>query len=271
MAVGLTWLGQAPARQGVQLPAARPMKLFILAGQSNMVGYGNATFLPPDLRQPIPNVYLYAAGGWSALGPYPARRPQFGIDAYAFGPELTFGRVMADAYPGHVIGLVKVARGGTSMLAWSKDFDPAQAARENDRSPGPMYQALIGALDQAAAERPVEVAGLIWMQGEADALNAEAAAAYRQRLERFLADVRDHLNQPNLPVVLALTNANHPHTQTVRQAKRALAAADPHVALIDTVGLTRHADQLHYDTAGQIELGRRFGQGYLEQIGDAAQ
>lgn len=271
LAAGLSLLRRPPLRTQVPPPDGRPIKLFILAGQSNMVGHGNATFLPPELREPIDRVYVLRAGRWSMLKPYPAQRPQFGIDQAGFGPELTFGRAMAEAYPQHVIGVVKVARGGTSMLAWSKDFDPVRAEQEHDRSPGPMYQVLIEALDQAMAGRQCDVAGLIWMQGEADGLNADAAAAYRRRFERFLADLREHLDEPNLPAVLGLTNANHPHTSIVRQAKRELAVADSRIKLIDTVGLSKHTDQLHYDTAGQIELGRRFARGYLELIGNTAQ
>ena len=36
------------------------------------------------------------------------------------------------------------------------------------------------------------------------------------------------------------------------------------VVLILTEGLAKYGDGLHYNTAGQIELGRRFAEGYFQ-------
>ena len=54
-------------------PRARPLKIFIMAGQSNAVGHGSNTFLEtnaPELLKPRDDVWYYQAGRVpSPLGP----------------------------------------------------------------------------------------------------------------------------------------------------------------------------------------------------------
>ena len=47
-------------------------------------------------------------------------------------------------------------------------------------------------------------------------------------------------------------------------AQVAAARRDPFVFCIDIDDLTKHSDELHYDTAGQLELGQRFAEVVLE-------
>jgi hypothetical protein len=79
--------------------SADTVKVFILAGQSNMAGVTPTAGLPSNLTQIQPDVMIYADGHinplkvnqWLNLG------PDFGYDLGYFGPELTFGRTMADS------------------------------------------------------------------------------------------------------------------------------------------------------------------------------
>lgn len=81
----------------------RPQKVWILAGQSNMIGYGSDNNdLPPTLRQPQAGVKISSNGRtWVDL------TPGFDPVGNGFGPELTFGRDMAAAFPDVDILLVK--------------------------------------------------------------------------------------------------------------------------------------------------------------------
>jgi hypothetical protein len=48
----------------------------------------------------------------------------------------------------------------------------------------------------------------------------------------------------------------------VRAAQAALPERVPRTAVVYTDGLGKQADSIHYDTAGQLELGKRFARAY---------
>jgi len=47
--------------------AEKPIKAFILAGQSNMVGYGDSKQLPDELRNGNPRALMFENGKWQPL------------------------------------------------------------------------------------------------------------------------------------------------------------------------------------------------------------
>ena len=112
--------------------ADKPIKTFICAGQSNMVGYGDSTKLPADLRKGNDRVLMFENGKWQPLRPHkPAIQGQrrLGLTEFSFGPEIAFGHEMAKAFPDETIGIIKHAAGGTSLLAWKPDWTKEEAAR----------------------------------------------------------------------------------------------------------------------------------------------
>lgn len=82
--------------------------------------------------------------------------------------------------------------------------------------------------------QPVELAGLVWFQGIADARSARMAAEYETHLPNLIRDLRRDLNAPDLPVVVAALGWEGRHAATVRAAQ--LAVDDPanKVRSIDT-------------------------------------
>jgi len=100
--------------------ADKPIKAFILAGQSNMVVWGDSTKLPDDLRKGNDRGLMFEDGKWQPLRPHqPANKGQkrVGLTDFSFGPEIAFGHEMAKAWPDETIGIIKLAIGGTSLLA----------------------------------------------------------------------------------------------------------------------------------------------------------
>lgn len=59
-----------------------------------------------------------------------------------------------------------------------------------------------------------------------------------------------------------------PHIEQVRTAQKQVAATVPRTSLVPIDGLSRKRDQVHFDTQGQLELGRRFAAAYLKLITD---
>ena len=90
------------------------IKVFLLGGQSNMVGTGADTNgLPSVLQSPQADVLFYYGSSLTTL------RPGSG---QSFGPEVTFGRTIADASPSDNFGLIKYAVSGSAI---HEHWDPA--------------------------------------------------------------------------------------------------------------------------------------------------
>ncbi len=126
--------------------ADKPIKAFICAGQSNMVGWGDSTKLPDDLRKGNDRVLMFEDGKWQPLRPHePANQGQerVGLTEFHFGPEIAFGHEMAKAWPDETIGIIKFSIGGTSLLAWKPDWSKEDADRVGQGRHGSLYKKLM--------------------------------------------------------------------------------------------------------------------------------
>ena len=111
------------------------------------------------------------------------------------------------------------------------------------------------------------------MQGESDAAYGEPVARrYAGHLARVLEALREALGAQDLPVALGRISDSRaargrpvwPHGAIVRRAQAAYAEADPCATLVTATDGYRYSDLWHYDTAGYLDLGRRFADAMLE-------
>jgi hypothetical protein len=227
---------------------ATPTKLYIIAGQSNAVGqYAYNGQLPSSLQTSQDNVSVYCDSSWQTL------TPGLGATTSEFGPEVTFGHDIAAAYPNEKIGLIKYAVGATSL--W-EDWKAGETAATS----GPQYLGLLQAIENALSslgtgETP-QIAGIVWMQGESDAIEGHGAQ-YGANLANFIKQLRADLEQPDLEFAIGQIHHNWPGDPLdVMQAQTAVCAADPLTHFVFTDDLSTYSR--HYDAAGQMELGSRF-------------
>ena len=217
-----------------------PVKVFILAGQSNMEGQavadldgkdyndgkGTLKFLLKDEKQaPLFKHLVGANGEWTVRddvwvhyqmerGPLKAGSLGMGFNPYGkhhFGPELQFGHVLGDHLDNQVL-LIKTAWGGKSLF---KDFRPPSSGGEV----GPYYTKMItqvrDALTHLKRDFPgydgggYELAGFVWYHGWNDGVDPKhAIPEYEQNLVNLIHDVRKEFNAPKLPVIVGeLTGA----------------------------------------------------------------
>lgn len=247
----------APAAPST-VATAKPLKVFILAGQSNMEGAG-AVRANPDrnggkgslehlVKDPATAkrwAHLVDDGGaWAVREDvwihYFGRRggltAGYGAREDRIGPELGFGHVVGDALEEQVL-LIKVAWGGKSL---GKDFRPPSAGGEV----GPEYRKLfeeVRAVLDGLEERfegydgeGYELAGFAWHQGWNDRVNQAFNDEYEQNLKCFIRDLREELDAPDLPFVLAETGMSghgekHPRALSLMRAQ-AKVAEDPEFA-----------------------------------------
>ena len=237
-----------PARAG------KPVKVYLLAGQSNMVGSSTPTRdLPAELRIPQEDVEFYHAAGPGPLqeNAWVLLQPGSTVD---FGPEVTFGRTMADLLPEERIALIKYAAGNTNLAV---DWDPDS---------GPQYRRFketVTAGLEALTDRgdTYEIAGMVWMQGESDSAFANMAPKYRANLTRFIARVRRDFDVPDVPIVIGrifLGVGSFRHAAKVRAAQVAVAERDKHASWVNLDGLSQQPAGVEFDGPGTIEMGKRF-------------
>lgn len=180
----------------------KPLKVFILAGQSNMVGWGDSLKLPDSLRKGNDRVLMFENGGWQRLKPFREamkNQEKFGMTEFSFGPEIAFGHEMAKAWPDETIGIVKVAVGGTSILTWKPDWSQEEANRVGQGRVGSLYKRLIEKVEQARKARDIEIVGFVWVQGGGDMKNVSVAKEYLDNLKSLVAAVRTDTGVPDLP------------------------------------------------------------------------
>jgi hypothetical protein len=267
---------------------AGPIKVFILAGQSNMVGPGSAKHIRehhPELVAPRADVRCAWAG--MKTGPL---APRYGFRSDSFGPELLFGHVLGDALEEPVL-LVKSGVGGTTLF---KDWRPPSTVARAGGEVGPLYadmmrffRAVLDNLDDQCPEwsgRGFEIAGFVWFQGENDtcgkADKSDPASGYwnfyEENLRDLIADVRAGVGVADLPILIIQINDSGcweaqrfqvngetvrvPSGPVVRAAQRKVAETTPGCAWIETLDLN---DGYHYDSPSHVVIGRRAGKAML--------
>jgi hypothetical protein len=227
--------------------------LFVFAGQSNMEGSGLSDELPVALARPRADVRVWDLGDrtWKSAAPTPGGR---------FGPDVSALARLADELGRPVAG-IKVAVGGTTLF---RDWDPGR--------PDGLYVRLQTALSDIALTplpggEKAEPAGFFWMQGEADAVNAEGGELYAGELEALVRRLRSDVGRPDLACVFGRIRIDQPGLQVggvaIREGYAKVASDVGRARVVDTDDLTLRADYLHFDSDATVTLGRRFADAWL--------
>lgn len=255
--------------------AAETVKVFILAGQSNMQGHGKIASEPqandgqgslewlvrnPQTRPRFQHL-VDDDGQWIARDDvqiwYLERKgdlsPGFGFRDGYIGPELGFGQVVGDAFEEPVL-LIKLAWGGKSL---AQDFRPPSSGGEI----GPYYQDVLkltrqvlrdaGTLFPQYGDCKLDLVGFGWHQGWNDRVNQGFNDQYEQNLANFIRDIRQDLGVPLLPFVIAETGMSgheeqHPRALSLMKAQAAVAEYDEfrgNVAFVGTRDFYRPKEQ----------------------------
>ncbi len=261
----------------------KTLRVFIFAGQSNMVGSDSKAQdiqnFPPfaGLDRPQDGVlFSYCIGrenkrksdGWVSLGPV----------NNVVGPELSFARRVARNIEAPV-AVIKVAAGGTHLGGdWNPDepigFKMYPLALDWIRS-------ALAALDEKKIRYRIE--GFMWHQGENDMFNKDYMPAYGANLKNFLARWRRDLETPDLRFYIGELCTKtiwgmdlRPRMYAISLGQKEVAKADPlaeyiptsHVGVEIGGGVGLH---YHYGTLGQLEHGVNYADAYLKTIGRGQQ
>lgn len=266
------------------------MKVFILAGQSNMVGWGDSQKLPDELRNGNDRVLMFEDGQWQPLKPFKKaqkNQEKFGMTEFSFGPEIAFGHAMAQAWPNETIGIVKFAIGGTSILTWKPEWSKPDADRVGQGRLGSLYKKLMAKVDQASRTREIEVVGFLWLQGGRDMKHVGVAKEYLEHLKSLVLAVRKDTGVSNLPFLYGSPRRSqdpddisdivpqpvagpYPAVEFVLKAQWDAQDQIPQARIVILRDIAVHPKNVHYNTEGQLRVGKLFAQAFLDsasQIG----
>lgn len=223
---------------------ADPLKVYILAGQSNMEGQAPISTLPCMIDDPEgkalhdkmvdadgkPRVFdeirmaafsQHKKEDTERIGPLTAGYGKHLVDDEIIGVELAFGITMHEHLQKPFL-IIKTSWGGKSLC---RDFRPpsAGATEEFKESPGAYYKLMMqhvkGVLANPGkvcpsynADDGYDLAGFVWFQGFNDKINTrlyngegdEKYALYSELLAHFIRDVRKELEAPKMPFVIGV-------------------------------------------------------------------
>ena len=268
------------------------IRLFFLGGQSNMEGYGYTKDLPTSL-QSFQNVWIFNGnpvgdneenGG---LGKWDVLKPGNGVGfksdgktntlSNRFGIELSFVKKLQALYPNEKIALIKYAKGGSSIDSvaaqnfgcWEPDFEGTTGINQYDHFLTTLKSALRTTdIDGDGNADQLIPSGILWMQGESDAVFEKTAARYYSNLKRLMDLIRASLRVDDLPVVIGKISDSWDnelgkvwtHGEMVQYAQEQFVRKDKHAAIVRSTRYYKYSDRWHYDSAGYIDFGEKMAE-----------
>ena len=272
-------------------------KLYYLGGQSNMEGFGFTDELRAGMFDSSRRAMIFAGqmaydnethGG---VGIWQPLQPGYGLGfstdgvtnnlSNRFGPELFFGHTMAQRSAEANVAIIKYALGGSGLAEgvgysnWHPDFSEGAGINQYDNALKTLRNALAHSdIDGDGLADRLIPSGIVWMQGEADAYDSQAAAdAYRANLERLMNLLRAAMRVDDLPIVIGkVTDSGMSEDGsvmdfigTVQLAQRDFVSNDSCAAYVTvTDDLPYLDDGWHYNTEGFIRLGKAFAEAMIE-------
>lgn len=260
-----------------QLLPGDTLQLIYVGGQSNALNLHADAALLPDSESDSSILFYYHTGlspdhpsfpepffatsdsHWTTLQ-IQNQDPYIGFFNPYFGPEMTLARTLSENGIEN-LGILKVAYAGTHL---------AHDWKKGDHSMADIYDLLLDQFEIAMDSLSAmglnwRFIGMIWMQGESDASDAQWAADYENNLTEFIANLRADFQTPDLPVALGriADTEPYPYDLEVRAAQEAVAEADPRIHLIDLDDLPMEADRVHFIGPGIMEMGSRMANSLL--------
>lgn len=263
-----------------------------------MEGFGYNKDLPSDLAAPMDGVYIFDGnrGGDGepnlGLGKWEQLRPGHGTGFSSdgkqnkvsdrFGPELAFAKRIKELFPGEKIAIVKYSRGGSGIDSLATGpwgcWEPEYRSKPNQ------WDFFLKTIEGANLEKDINADGksdklvptaILWMQGEADgSFTEEIAYEYYDNLKHLMDKMREVFKNKELPVVIGKISDSgnsesgivFKHGDIVRAMQEKYVRNDPNSGIVRSTSKYAYSDPWHYDSAGYVDLGKKFAEATFNVI-----
>ncbi len=244
--------------------------VWVLAGQSNMQGYGNLSGAFQNSSPMVRAYYMTDRWGnavepihctenanapvhWHLSGrDHPLPRNWKSPMKKGAGPGISFANEML-RLTGIPQGVICCAHGGTTMELW----DPKRK-KDGDNS-------LYGAMLNRVKRNGGAVSGVIWYQGCSDAKD-ESVPLFRDRMIRFVHSLRRDFHFPAMPFVqvqiarrISSDEVSDRNWTAIREIQRTLRRSIRNLLTVPAVDLELD-DEIHLSGKSQILLGKRLAE-----------
>lgn len=284
-----------PGSENADTVSEKIINVYLIAGQSNAVGYGMDTgnkIANSDRRfvKGFDNVLYYGSfERWNGQALDEKFQPVtlgMGVAQDRSGAEIGIASAIADN--GEMNAIIKCAQGATHLypdtnyevsLNYGTWTSPTYIEKNNvNLSENPMIGYMYTRFENSVREgiemliaegyTPV-IKGVWWMQGEAEMFTTQMASAYRELFETLITDMRNMLSDATgydcseTPFVCGLPKWNTNNSPApayqgmVRSAMETVAKKMTNVSCVDCMPLNQH-DDWHFDAEGQKYLGEKF-------------
>ena len=236
------------------LPSQNNFWAFLLAGQSNMAGRGAV-----EPRDTIPSNRILTVNKEGKI--ILAKEPLHFYEPTRTGLDcgIAFAQKMIDNIPDSVsILLLPSAIGGSSISQWLGD----------SLYRGVRLMSNAAKLIKIGAQHGI-IKGILWHQGETDALRPERIEAYEMRLRTLADTFRTIADNKHLPLIageLGSFSADRERWEEINIRIRSVAVGDSHIHAVPTADLTHKGDSVHFDSKSLRMLGTRFAETYLQSV-----
>jgi hypothetical protein len=227
--------------------------VFILAGQSNMAGRGT---VEPQDTVTSPRILTINQQGAVIR----AREPLhfYEPNMKGAGCGLAFARELLAHLPqDDTILLIPTAVGGSSMGQWLRNTTHRGVALRTNFSE-----------KMTLGKQHGVIRGILWHQGESDA-NPQGIREHSAQMQQLFTTFREQAGNPSLPVLIGELGEYSKDSalwSELNQQMWRYAETDSNCTIVSAKGLNHKGDYVHFDTASQRELGRRFARAYMQNF-----
>ena len=230
--------------------------IFLMAGQSNMAGRGEIE--PQDRVSNERIIAINSRNQWVE-----AKEPLHFYEPSAAGLDcgMSFAQELLAKVPDSVtIALVPSAVGGSSVFQWVDNEEHRGVALLSN-----FYQKV------ALAKKKGVIKGIIWHQGESNA-NAGDLPNYSDALLGLFTKFRAAVKNDDLPIIMgelgrfAKPEGKAAFFEEINRLLLKIAEEDDRLFLVSSEGLDHKGDNLHFNSAAQRELGKRYAEVMIQQL-----